>query len=112
MTTKQKMEKAAMVNSLIDEVIKIAQESTKKSEPPKWLNDAADIGGFIGGTAAGTYTGDVLAHKLLKIKNPTARNIARYLGGGLAAYGTMKAIPMLRKAAPDKIKELLPEEER
>jgi len=114
-TSKQRLEKAAMINACMEEIQKIGMESEKAKDhkdPPKWLNDAMDIGGFIGGTAVGTYSGDVLAHKLLKIKSPAARNFARYVGGGLAAYGTMKALPMLRDAAPDKVKELLPDENK
>lgn len=104
MTTKDKMEKAAMINSLLDEVIKIAEEEKK---PPKWAGEAADIAGFIGGAAVGSYAGDTAAHHLLKIKSPGARNFARYVGAGLAGYATMKALPHLKKHAPESVRDLI-----
>ena len=106
----QRLEKAAMINSMVDELTKIAQEEEKKkSEPPEWAKNVADIGGFLAGSAVGAYTGDILAHKLVHVKNKNVRNMARYLGQGLIAYGTYKAIPKLRRAAPDIVKDILDE---
>lgn len=104
-TMKYRMEKAAMINSLVDEIIKIAEE--EKKGPPKWAGEAADIAGFIGGAAVGSYTGDIAASRLLKIKSPAARSFARYVGAGLAGYATMKALPHLRKNAPEAVRDLI-----
>lgn len=104
-SNKQKMEKAAMINSLVDEIIKIAEE--EKKGPPNWAGEAADIAGFIGGAAIGSYAGDTAAHHLLKIKSPGARNFARYVGAGLAGYATMKALPHLKRNAPEAVRDMI-----
>jgi hypothetical protein len=108
----KRMEKAAMINSVFLEIHKIAEEAKKveTKEPPKWLNDAADIAGFIGGAAAGSYAGDIVGQKLLRIKNPKAQNFAKYVGAGLAGYATMKILPELKKRAPESLKDIIGKE--